>query len=371
MDLNAEKNSIRTGTVPGTDRTSSGTPGRRARCKPSINHRPTRIDREETIDVTVCPDGHRLSGKVVDSYTKVTRVTIVLNENVEYTINRRWRPVCKKIISTQLPGIRKHARRSANHQATLVSLHMNGPSHGKAAEFSGDALKCTVPRSTSYRDEMALSGRLAPEHDDIAKKILSEPFRHSVQLWWPVSGSNDGAATVVLGEKACLVRVVESATIKRVREMLSGYQRTVIQDSKTTWLRVGSDRQLCMWHRHRLCKKDLKYVSLKGDALRFVSAMDRTTPDHYRADKITNPHPRNVAARCLDRIRSGLIHHPWARSAADGRAAGPRVARAAGWTRTAARQSTDISKDTAVRATFTPPTHTIRKSTRATTPSNA
>ena len=121
-----------------------------------------------------------------------------------------------------------------------------------------------------------------------------------------------------------------------------------------------------MWHQHRLYKKDLKYVSLKGDALRFMSAMDRITLDHYRTDKITNPHPRDVAARCLERLRSGLIHRPRARSAADGRAAGT-----AGWTRTAARQSTDTPKDIAVRATFTPPTWTIRKSTRTTTPSNA
>ena len=47
---------------------------------------------------------------------------------------------------------------------------------------------------------------------------------------------------------------------------------------------------MCMWHQHRLCKKDLKYDSLKGGALRFVSAMDRIDLGHYRADQISDPH---------------------------------------------------------------------------------
>ena len=75
--LNAEKNNIKVPkTVPGTDRTSSGPPGRRPGCKPTINRRPSEIDREETVDVTVCPDGHRLS-EVSDSYTMVVRITHV------------------------------------------------------------------------------------------------------------------------------------------------------------------------------------------------------------------------------------------------------------------------------------------------------
>ena len=310
--LNAENNGIkRTKTVPGTDRTSSGRPGRRPGCKPTINRRPSEIDREETVDVTTCPDGHPLSEKVSDSYTKVVRFTHVRHENVLFTVNRRWCPTCKGLVSARPPGIRKYARRSSNHQATLVSLHTNGLSHGKAAEFSGDALKCSVSRSTSFRDKMAVSRKMVPEHNDIAKKILSEPFLHCDELWWPVVGSNGGAAMVALGEKACLVMVVDSATIKRVKEMIPGYQGTIIQDSKTIWLHGSPNHQLCMWHQHRLYKKDLGDGNPKGDALRFVSAMDRITLDHYRADRITDRHTREVAARCLERLRSELVHRPW------------------------------------------------------------
>ena len=310
--LNAEKNNIKTSkTVPGKDRTSSGRPGRRPGCKPTINRRPTEIDREETVDVTTCPEGHPLSEKVSDRYTRVVRITHVWRENVMFTVLRRRCPTCDKIISAQPPGIRKYARRSANHQATLVSLHMNGLSHGKAAEFSGDALKCPVSRSTSFRDKISSGGSLTHEHDDISKKILSEPFLYCDEFWWPISGSNGGAAMVALGGKTCLIMVVDSATIKRVKEMLPGYQGIIIQDSKAIWLHGSSRHQMCMWHQHRLYKKDLNDGNPKGDALRFVSAMDRITLGHYRADKITDQHTREVAARCLDKQRSELIHHRW------------------------------------------------------------
>ena len=310
-DLNAEKNNIRTTTVPGKDRTSSGRRGRQPGCNPTRNRRPSRIDRKETADVTACPKGHHLSGRVSGSYTRVVKVMYVHTENVEYTINRRWCPVCKKLISARPPGVSKNARRSANHPAILTFLHTSGLSHGKAAEFSGDALKFPVSRATSYRDKMSHSGRLTPEHDRIARDILDEPSLNCDELWWPVSGSNAGAVMVALGSKACLAMVVASATIKRVLEMLPGYQGIVTQDSKTIWLRAGSCHQMCMWHQHRLCKRDLKYGNLKGDALRFVSTLDRINLNHYRADKISDQHTREVAARCLDKQRSDLLNNPW------------------------------------------------------------
>ena len=311
-DLNAEKNNIkRTGTVPGKDRTSSGRKGRRPGCSPTINRRPSRIDRKETADVTACPKGHRLSGRVSCSYTRVVKVTRVLIENVEYTINRRWCPVCKKLISARPPGVSRHARRSANHPAILTFLHAAGLSHGKAAEFSCDALKFPVSRYTSYRDKMSYGRRLTPERDRITKDVLDEPSLNCDELWWPVSGSNAGAVMVALGDKACLAMVVKSATIERVREMRPGHQGIVTQDSKTTWLHAGSCHQMCMWHQHRLCKRDLKYRNLEGDALRFVSVLYRINLNHYRADKISDQHTREVAARCLDRQRSDLINHPW------------------------------------------------------------
>ena len=85
----------------------------------------------------------------------------------------------------------------------------------------------------------------------------------------------------------------------------------IIQDSKTIWLHSSPNHQLCMRHQHRLYKKDLGDGNPKGDALRFVSALDRITLGHYRADRITDRHTRAVAARCLERQRSELIHHRW------------------------------------------------------------
>ena len=96
---------------------------------------------------------------------------------------------------------------------------------------------------------------------------------------------------VALGKKACLARVVESATIERVKEMLPDYRGIVEQDSKTIfWLHAGSDHQICMWHQHRLCRKNPKYGNPKGDKLRFVSALDRINLGHCLADEISDPH---------------------------------------------------------------------------------
>ena len=80
--LNAENNHIYT--VPANDRKSTGKPGRRPGCKPTICKVPAHIDREETVDVTVCPnqkDGkiHTLSKDVTDSYYrhgKVLHITV-------------------------------------------------------------------------------------------------------------------------------------------------------------------------------------------------------------------------------------------------------------------------------------------------------
>ncbi len=308
--------------------------------------------------MTVYSDGHRLFGRVVDSYTRVARVTFVLNENIEYAVNRRWYPICKKSSPPSRPG---SARRTPLGQpsAALTSLYMSGLSHGKDTEFRGDAFKCPVSRYTSYRYKMTFSRKLTPEHDHIAGNILSEPSLNCDELWWPVSGGSGGVAMVVLREKACLVMVVESATIERVREMLPDYRGIVVQDSKVIWLHAGIDHRMYMWHQHRLCKKDLKREDLKGNTLRFVSVLDRIDLGQYRADKIPDPHTKGVTARCPDKQRSELMNHSGASNTADRWAAGLRAARIAGLTRMAVRSSANTSKDTAERATFTPPTCTI------------
>ena len=73
---------------------------------------------------------------------------------------------------------------------------------------------------------------------------------------------------VTLGKKACLAKVVKSATIECVKEMLPDYRgggivEQGLQDNLAT---CGSDHQMCMWYQHRLCKKDLKYGNPPGDA---------------------------------------------------------------------------------------------------------
>ena len=111
---------------------------------------------------------------------------------------------------------------------------------------------------------MAISDRLPSERDGIARDIPEESLLNCDELWWPVSGSSGGAAMVALGKKACLARVVESATIERVREMRPDYQGIVGQDSKAIGLHAGSDHQMCRWHQHRLCRKEPKYGNPQG-----------------------------------------------------------------------------------------------------------
>ena len=123
---------------------------------------------------------------------------------------------------------------------------------------------------------------------------------------------------------------------------------------------------MCMWHQHRLCRKDPKYGNPKGDKLGFVSALDRTTLDHYRADKITDQHTREVAARCLDKQRSEMMNHLWGEECCgqdgygncrldeDGR-------------KTINRHAKKHRR----WATITPPTCTVMELPRTTTPSNA
>ena len=94
-----------------------------------------------------------------------------------------------------------------------------------------------------------------------------------------------------------------------------------------------------MRHQHRLCRKDPKYGNPKGDKLRFVSTLDRISLGHYHADEISDPHTMAVAARCLDKQRSELIHHRWGEERCGREGCGPDGAITAGWTRKAARSS--------------------------------
>ena len=304
--LNAKKNKIKT--VPDKDRASAGMVGRPRGSKATRNMRPERIDRRETVDIRECPKGHHLSGTVTHRYTRVVKVMHVIWENVEYTVNRRWCRECGKQFSARVPGAAKHARVSANCSAAATALSMSGISHGKTAEFCADALKGETSRSWSYRNKMSAARRLAPEHGAIERDILSEPYLACDEMWWNLPKSNSGKVMVARGSRLCLAEVVWSATIDAVKKMLPNYSGTVGQDSNTIWLHTGGDHQMCMQHQRRLSKKDLIHRSLKGDPLKFVTALHRLDYKHHTYDKIEDPHTRMVAARCLEKERSELMH---------------------------------------------------------------
>lgn len=64
---------------------------------------------------------------------------------------------------------------------------------------------------------------------------------------------------------------------------------------------------MCMQHQRRLSKKDLEHRNLKGDSLKFLTALHHLDYKHHIYDKIGDIHIRRVAARCLDKERSELM----------------------------------------------------------------
>ena len=303
--LNARKNHIRT--VPASDRTSTGVVGRPRGTKPTINRRPQNIDRREVADMVECPEGHPLSG-ITETYTRVVREARVITENVEHTVCRRWCRTCKKQYTAGVAGAAKHARVSAGCSAAATILNMNGLSHGKTAGFCGDTLSCGGSRLWSYRNKISAARRLEPEYHSTRRDILREPYLQCDEMWWKLPKSNSGKIMVVRGGRLCLAVVVWSANIKAVKEMLPNYKGTVGQDSNPIWLHTGGDHQMCMQHQRRLSKKDIVHRSLKGDPLKFLTSLRRLDYKHHVYDKIKDSRTRMVAARCLEKERSELMH---------------------------------------------------------------
>lgn len=66
-----------------------------------------------------------------------------------------------------------------------------------------------------------------------------------------------------------------------------------------------------MIHQKRLPKKDLKYNSPQGDVKTFLERLSRLCSRYMEADAIKDPHTRRVAATCLDRMMSDLMHGDW------------------------------------------------------------
>ena len=318
-DLNAVNNNINTKTVPDKDRVSTGRRGRPPGQKPTINRSP-KHDREETIDIQKCPKGHALSDKVSDTYPRTVKVTLIIREKVKYTINRRWCRECNKMFHNDPPGVAPHARVSTNYSATATTLNMAGLSHGKTVDFCKDVLQGDESRSWSYRNKIKSSLNLTPEYDRIKKAILKESYLQCDEVWWRAHdsehdeepdgkrASNSAKLLVARGAKLCLVKVVWSATIDAVKIFLPGYTGKVGQDSNPIWFHIGCDHQMCMQHQRRLSKKDLKHLNLKGDPLLFLTELQRLDYLHHVYDKIEDPHTRIVAARCLEKKRSDLLH---------------------------------------------------------------
>ena len=194
-DLNVRAQGIRTVTV--NEKVSSGKRGRPKGQKPSITMRPVNIDREETVDCSVCPDcgSDRLSG-ITDQYTRVVEHMKVTWETVEHKINRRYCGNCKKQVSAKVPDAMPNARTSADYDAGLTHLNVNGLSHGKIANTSCDVLKHNTSSSSSYRTKIRTCKVLEPDHGSIKKNIMEEPVLNCDELvaaWQDKGGGNNCA----------------------------------------------------------------------------------------------------------------------------------------------------------------------------------
>ena len=297
-DLNVRVQGIRTVTVK--EKVSSGKIGRPKGQKPNITKRPTDIDREEIVECSVCPDcgNDRLSG-VTDQYDRVVRRMKVTWENVLYRINRRYCGSCKKQVSAKAPDAMPHARTSANYDALLAHFNINGLSHGKIANTSGDALKYNISPSSSYRSKIRTSRVLESDHCSIKKKIIKEPILNCDELWWPL-GKTKGVVITALGRDSCLMEVTKSRDIPTLTNLLPQYDGTVIQDSYTGWMHIGSNRQMCLAHQIRIVKKDLKYKKLNSETTNFLNELRTILKALYGADKIKGVKKRLEAANSFD-----------------------------------------------------------------------
>ena len=73
----------------------------------------------------------------------------------------------------------------------------------------------------------------------------------------------------------------------------------------------GGRHQMCIIHEKRIPKKALKYDNPKGDVKTFLEQCSRLYSRYMDAHDIEDPHARQVAATCLDRAMSDLIHDNW------------------------------------------------------------
>ena len=308
-DLNVRAEGIRTVTV--NEKVSLGKRGRPKGQKPTITMRPADIDREETVDCSVCPGcgSDRLSG-VTDQYDRVVGCMKVTWENVLYKVNRRYCGNCKKQVSAKVPDAAPHARTSANYDAFLAHFNVNGLSHGKIANTSCDVLKYNISPSSSYRSKIRTSKVLESDHDSIKKKIMKEPVLNCDELWWPL-GKTKGVVITALGKDSCLMEVAKSRDIPTLMSLLPQYNGVVIQDSYTGWMRIGSNRQMCLAHQIRIPKKDLKYKKLDSETEKFLNDLRAILKRLYRADKTKGVKKRLEAADSFDAQLDDLMNREY------------------------------------------------------------
>lgn len=288
----------------------------------TINRRPEKIDRVETVDCTKCPKdaGHTLSEKPTSTFSRVVNILHVYVETVKFVRNRRYCRDCKQQVYADIPGVAPYARTSANHSAIAVALNMSGLSHGKIAKFSTEALNSKMSRSWSYRNKIATSNMLAAEYDMIRQKILEEPYLLGDEFHWPVPmppeieeklGLKGGHALVALGRGCGIVLVSYDRAIPTLQKFLPNYDGIIGQDSYPAWFHVGSDHQMCLLHQIRIAKKDLKYKNPKGDVKEFLERYVDLLWQYYRARLIKGKHTRMVAANCLNSLMRELINRDW------------------------------------------------------------
>ena len=308
-DLNVRAQGIRTVTV--TEKIPLGKRGRPKGQKPNITMRPVNIDRVETVDCSVCPDcdDDNLSG-VTDQYSRVVEHMKVTWENVLYRVNRRYCGSCKKQVSAKVPDAMPHARTSANYDAGLTHLNVNGMSHGKIANTSCDVLKYNISPSGSYRNKIRTSRALKPDHDSIKKKIMEEPVLNCDELWWPL-GKTKGVVITALGRDSCLMEVAKSRDIPTLMSLLPQYDGVVIQDSYTGWMRIGSNRQMCMAHQIRIAKRDLKYKKLNAETTNFLNDLCAILKGLYGADKTKGVKKRLEEADSFDAQLNCLMNREY------------------------------------------------------------
>lgn len=310
--LNAKKNKIKAVTAKDKPQ-GRKTRGRPKGTKATKNYRPKNIDREELVDDTVCPDcGGELAKTISETCDKVVTHVKVVTENVRYVRTRRWCCICEKQVMQPIPGVKKYARRSSNHSATMTLLNMQGMSHAKTSDISKNIFKTDISRQTAYRDKISHSKELSPLHDCIKEKILKKDFLRTDEFHQTTQGGR-GFGLIALADDCCLVEISEDRKIITLKKFLPGYKGKLLHDSLAVWFHIGDilggqPHQMCLAHQIRLPKKDIKYQDPNGDVKEFLEELIWIIRRYYDAHQIEDLHTRRVAAACIDHQMSDLMN---------------------------------------------------------------